>query len=89
MLTSDNAFIKDWIEKHYLKDIQKALSDLYNLDFQVLIEVDPTAAAPAPAAQPAPKRSNRNRNPQQQAHRTRLFQPSSPLTPAHPSPPIR
>ena len=42
MLTSDNAFIKDWIEKHYLKDIQKALSDLYNLDFQVLIEVDPT-----------------------------------------------
>lgn len=54
MLTSDNAFIKDWIEKHYLKDIQKALSDLYNLDFQVLIEVDPTAAAPAPAAQPAP-----------------------------------
>lgn len=54
MLTSDNAFIKDWIEKHYLKDIQKALGDLYNLDFQVLIEVDPTAAAPAPAAQPAP-----------------------------------
>lgn len=54
MLTSDNAFIKDWIEKHYLKDIQKALSDLYNLDFQVLIEVDPTAAAPVPAAQPAP-----------------------------------
>ncbi len=54
MLTSDNAFIKDWIEKHYLKDIQKALNDLYNLDFQVLIEVDPTAAAPVPAAQPAP-----------------------------------
>ena len=54
MLTSDNAFIKDWIEKHYLKDIQKALNDLYNLDFQVLIEVDPTAAVPVPAAQPAP-----------------------------------
>lgn len=52
MLTSDNAFIKDWIEKHYLRDIQKALNDLYSLDFQVLIEVDPTAAAPAP--QPAP-----------------------------------
>ena len=54
MLTSDNAFIKDWIEKHYLKDIQKALNDLYNLDFQVLIEVDPTATTPAPAAQTAP-----------------------------------
>ena len=25
MLTSDNAFIKDWIEKHYLKDIQKLI----------------------------------------------------------------
>ena len=52
MLTSDNAFIKDWIEKHYLKDIQKALNDLYNLDFQVLIEVDPTAVAPAPQSAP-------------------------------------
>ena len=54
MLTSDNAFIKDWIEKHYLKDIQKALNDLYNLDFQVLIEVDPTATTPVPSAQTAP-----------------------------------
>lgn len=100
MLTSDNAFIKDWIEKHYLKDIQKALSDLYNLDFQVLIEVDPTAAAPAQHLSPHPqrplrpllshrKRSSRNRHPQQQAHRTRLFQASSPLTPPRPSPPIR
>lgn len=56
MLTSDNAFIKDWIEKHYMKDIQQALNDLYGLEFQVLIEVDPTAAAPAPAAvAPAPQ----------------------------------
>lgn len=53
MLTSDNAFIKDWIEKHYMKDIQQALKDLYNLDFQVLIEVDPTTAAPAAPATPA------------------------------------
>lgn len=55
MLTSDNAFIKDWIEKHYLKDIQQALNDLYGVDFQVLIEVDPTAAAQvaAPATAPA------------------------------------
>ncbi len=53
MLTSDNAFIKDWIEKHYLKDIQQALNELYGVDFQVLIEVDPTAAAAAPAQAPA------------------------------------
>ena len=60
MLTSDNGFIKDWIEKHYMKDIVQALKDLYDVDFNVLIEVDPTAApiqsAPtAPvAATPAP-----------------------------------
>lgn len=61
MLTSDNAFIKDWIEKHYLKDIQQALNDLYGIEFQVLIEVDPTAAAPvaqpAPVSAPAPKQT--------------------------------
>lgn len=52
MLTSDNGFIKDWIEKHYMKDIVQALKDLYDVDFSVLIEVDPTAAPaqPAPAA---------------------------------------
>ncbi len=60
MLTSDNGFIKDWIEKHYMKDIVQALKDLYDVDFNVLIEVDPTAtpiqsAPTAPvAATPAP-----------------------------------
>lgn len=49
MFTSDNSFIKDWIEKHYIKDIQQALKDLYEVDFFIQIEVDPTFA-PAPAA---------------------------------------
>ncbi len=53
MLTSDNGFIKDWIEKHYMKDIVQALKDLYDVDFNVLIEVDPTAA-PAQSAATAP-----------------------------------
>ncbi len=53
MLTSDNGFIKDWIEKHYMKDIVQALKDLYDIDFSVLIEVDPTAA-PAQSAATAP-----------------------------------
>lgn len=48
MFTSDNSFIKDWIEKHYIKDIQQALKDLYDVDFFIQIEVDPTFA-PAPA----------------------------------------
>ena len=40
MLTSDNSFIKDWIEKHFMHDIQQALSDLYGVEFMVQIEVD-------------------------------------------------
>lgn len=45
MFTSDNTFIKDWIEKHYTKDIQQASKDLYGVDFLVQIEVDPTFVA--------------------------------------------
>ncbi len=48
MFTSDNSFIKDWIEKHYIKDIQQALKDLYGIDFIVQIEVDPTSTPVAP-----------------------------------------
>lgn len=44
MLTSDNSFIKNWIETHYLKDIKQSLRDLYGTDFDVQIEVDPSAA---------------------------------------------
>lgn len=58
MFTSDNSFIKDWIEKHYTKDIQQALKDLYDIDFFIQIEVDPTfapaSATPAPAAPAVP-----------------------------------
>ncbi len=63
MLTSDNGFIKDWIEKHYMKDIVQALKDLYDVDFSVLIEIDPTSApaqtppANAAAANAAPANS--------------------------------
>lgn len=54
MLTSDNVFIKDWIEKHYLKDLQQALRDLYGVDFMVQVEVDPSfVPSPAPQAAPA------------------------------------
>lgn len=58
MFTSDNSFIKDWIEKHYTKDIQQALKDLYDIDFFIQIEVDPTfapaSATPVPAAPAVP-----------------------------------
>lgn len=52
MLTSDNGFIKDWIEKHYMKDIQQAFKDLYGVDFVVQIEIDPTFVPAQPAVQP-------------------------------------
>lgn len=54
MFTSDNSFIKDWIEKHYIKDIQQALHDMYGMDFIVQIEVDPTSTPIAPLPESAP-----------------------------------
>lgn len=52
MLTADNDFIKTWIERHYVGFIKRALEDLYQVPFTVVIEVDITAAeAPAPAYQ--------------------------------------
>ena len=42
MFTADNSFIKDWIEKHYVKDIKQALLDLYGTDYFVQIEIDTT-----------------------------------------------
>lgn len=42
MLTADNEFIKTWIERHYLDDIKRALSDLYHVPFTVILEVDTT-----------------------------------------------
>lgn len=57
MLTSDNGFIKDWIEKYYMKDIQEALKDLYGVDFMVQIEVDPSSMAPVAPSTVEPKKS--------------------------------
>lgn len=83
MLTSDNAFIKDWIEKHYLKDIQQALNELYGVDFQVLIEVDPTAAAAAPAQAPAATPAPATPAPQPASAAPAPVQPVAAPAPAH------
>lgn len=69
MFTSDNGFIKDWIEKHYIKDIQQALKDLYGIDFVVQIEVDPTSTPVAPLpetpqGQPSLQGQQQNQTPQ-------------------------
>lgn len=40
MLTTDNSFIKNWIEKHYIEYIQQALQEMYNIPYTVAIEID-------------------------------------------------
>ncbi|MDO5334538.1 MAG: chromosomal replication initiator protein DnaA [Coriobacteriia bacterium] len=65
MLTSDNAFIKNWIEDHYTDDIRQAMSELYGGDNWIIqIEVDTTQASEAseatstPAVAESPKKSD-------------------------------
>ncbi len=54
MLTADNDFIKNWIERHYLDFIKRALLDIFQVPFTVIVEVDTTAGANAAnAATPA------------------------------------
>lgn len=56
MLTADNDFIKDWVEKHYIKDIQKALTDLYSIDFFVQIDTfNPAQNAPSTESSQVPQ----------------------------------
>lgn len=40
MLTADNDFIKSWVEQHYLGLIERALNELYQMPFTVVVEVD-------------------------------------------------
>lgn len=48
MLTTDNAWTKEWIEKTYKQQIIRALEDLFGTVYTVDIEVD-TTQAPQPA----------------------------------------
>lgn len=50
MLTADNDFIRSWIERHYHSSITQALTDLFNVPFTVIIEVDLNQAANAAPA---------------------------------------
>jgi chromosomal replication initiator protein len=54
MLTAGTAFIKEWVERHYVKDIKRALEDLYGVDFLVQIEVDTTAEEEENSESPSP-----------------------------------
>ncbi|WP_298626499.1 chromosomal replication initiator protein DnaA [uncultured Senegalimassilia sp.] len=60
MLTANTEFIKNFIERHYIDYIKRALEEIRGVPFDVLIGIDesqaPAAApaAPAPATAPAP-----------------------------------
>jgi len=53
MLTADNDFIKTWVERHYSSYIERALKDIYGVDFVVAIEVDLNQVVPEPEEEPA------------------------------------
>lgn len=59
MLTANTEFIKNFIERHYIDCIKRALEEIRGVPFDVLIGIDESQApapqaAPAPAAAPAP-----------------------------------
>ena len=60
MLTANTEFIKNFIERHYIDCIKRALEEIRGVPFDVLIGIDESQApapqaAPAPAAAPTPQ----------------------------------
>lgn len=53
MLTANTEFIKNFIERHYIDHIKRALEEIRGVPFDVLIGID-ESQAPAPQAAPAP-----------------------------------
>lgn len=47
MLTADNDFLKNWIERHYLDHIKRALEEIHRAPFTVVVEVDNTSSQTA------------------------------------------
>lgn len=84
MLTSCTAFVKEWVERHYMKDIQRALEDIYHVEFFVQIEVD-TTAEEAEGTGANSTQQTANPSPQQQVSNEPSLsgvgsQPSTPAT---------
>ncbi len=65
IVTADTEFIKIQVEKRFLIAIQRALRDLFGIDYLVEIEVDPTAVAqPAPVQAPPAQPERQQPSPQ-------------------------
>lgn len=57
MLTADNDFIKTWIERHYVDFIKRALEDMYQTAFTVVIVVDSTAEENSEGPEKGPEKT--------------------------------
>ena len=60
MLTTETAFIKQWVETHYVEYLKEAMKEITGQDFSILIEVDTTGAFPEAA--PSTKTSDTDEN---------------------------
>ncbi len=45
LITTENSFLKTWLERNFLSSIKRALTDLYHLPFTVVVEVDDSGEA--------------------------------------------
>ena len=60
MLTTETAFIKQWVETHYSEYLKKAMKKITGEDFTILIEVDTTNSSIEP--KPVSKDSNNDKS---------------------------
>lgn len=90
MLTADNNWIKDWIEKNYKEVILRALKDIYGIDFELVIEADTsqpaqpqpvTSPVMLPTVQPAPA-PQPEVQPQVKQQENYSIEPTQPQAPA-------
>lgn len=60
LLTTENGFLKKWAERDFLDPIKKALNEIYQIPFTVMIEIDEVSSSPD--ASSLGNRPNFNRN---------------------------
>ena len=51
LLTTENGFLKKWAERDFLEPIKRALNEIYQIPFSVMIEIDESQTE-TPQAQP-------------------------------------
>lgn len=54
IVTVENSFIKNWLERDFLSHIKKASEELYGMPFTIMVEIDGPAPSSVDANAPAP-----------------------------------